>query len=54
MNWENSLVSAVNWNAFTNFPACFPNHVFRRGDWIVKDSRLQTGSKGVFVKSKFP
>lgn len=36
-NWQSRSVSTVNWSAWSEFPALFPDQVFRRGEWLVKD-----------------
>ena len=48
-NWFDDLVSVTDWNAFVQFPAIFPEHVFRRGDWLVKNGELSLSSRGIFL-----
>ncbi|MBC8174450.1 MAG: amidohydrolase family protein [Candidatus Marinimicrobia bacterium] len=48
-DWFNDLVSVTDWNAFVQFPAIFPEHVFRRGDWLVKNGELSLSSRGIFL-----
>ncbi len=51
-NWQKNLESIVDWNAFTDFPAIFPKHVFLRGNWIVQNHKSQAANQGVFLQSK--
>lgn len=51
-DWFDDLVSVTDWNAFVQFPAIFPEHVFRRGDWLVKNGELLLSSRGIFLPGK--
>lgn len=51
-DWFDNLVSITDWNAYLDYPAIFPENVFRRGDWIVKDKIVQNLSNGSFLKNR--
>jgi len=50
--WFENLVSITDWNAYTGFPAVFPEHVFRRGEWVVKDGQLSLTARGGFIPGR--
>ncbi|MFC1583270.1 dihydroorotase family protein [Candidatus Neomarinimicrobiota bacterium] len=47
--WDRELASITDWNGYSGLPALFPEHVFRRGEWIVQDGHLRAASPGRFV-----
>jgi dihydropyrimidinase len=51
-DWYHELQSITDWNAYTGFPALFPEHVFRRGEWVVQDGRIGSPSRGRFLPSR--
>ncbi|MFB0515465.1 MAG: amidohydrolase family protein [Candidatus Neomarinimicrobiota bacterium] len=53
-DWLPDLVSIADWNAYAGFSAIFPEHVFRRGEWVVKNGQLQPSRPGKFIPGKAP
>ncbi len=47
--WETKLVSITDWNAFTDFPAIFPEQVWLRGNQINTKELINAPSKGQFI-----
>jgi dihydropyrimidinase len=50
-NWDDNLVSVTDWNAYVKFPAIFPTNVFRRGNWVIKNSQLHNVTNGKYLKN---
>ena len=48
-DWQHRLVSTTDWNAYSGFPALFPEHVFLRGNHIVNNGEIETIVKGKFI-----
>lgn len=52
--WENQLKSNSDWCAFAGMPAIFPKHVFRRGQWVIRNGELQNRDEGQFLSMEVP
>ncbi len=50
-DWESSLETSLDWNAYTDYPALFPETVIRRGEIVVEKSSLKSPSTGHILKS---
>ena len=48
-NWQHRLVSISDWNAYSEFPALFPEHVFLRGTHAVKNGKIGKLPAGKFI-----
>ncbi len=46
------LASPLEWNAYTGLRAVFPRHVFRRGEWVVRDGEIDRPGRGEFLPSR--
>ena len=51
-NWESKLDTVLDWNAYTNFPALFPETVIRRGEIVIDEGSTVSPSAGHLLKSK--
>jgi dihydropyrimidinase len=51
-NWESRLDTSLDWNAYTDFPALFPETVIRRGEIVVERGSLNSPLPGILLKSK--
>jgi len=51
-SWESQLDTILDWNAYTDFPALFPDTVLRRGEIVVNKGSLCTSSPGMVIKTK--
>lgn len=51
-NWESQLDSILDWNAYTDFPAIFPDTVIRRGEVVVSDGSFSATTPGSILKAK--
>ncbi len=50
--WFDTRESTTDWSAFADFPTLFPQHVFRRGEWVVRNGRLMNDiSTGKLIRS---
>ena len=49
LDWERSLVSITDWNAYSGYPAIFPEFVFTRGIMGVAKYRINRGTQGNFL-----
>lgn len=49
--WEETLDTILDWNAYTGFPAIFPETVIRRGEIVVSEGRTQASTPGLLLKS---
>jgi len=49
LDWERSLVSITDWNAYSEYPAIFPEFVFTRGIMGVAKYRINRGTQGNFL-----
>ncbi len=50
-DWDEYLDSILDWNAYSSFPAMFPQLVVRRGEIVVTDGIIDSSSKGIIVKA---
>ena len=50
--WEAQLDNILDWNAYSEFPALFPEIVIRRGKIVVENGSLNSSSPGHLLKSK--
>ena len=48
-SWTSGLVSITDWNAYSDFPACFPEQVFLRGCSILISGRMENSDAGKFI-----
>lgn len=51
-SWESALESQLDWNAYTDFPALFPETVIRRGEVVVENGSIVTTESGTLLRSK--
>ncbi|MCF7827278.1 MAG: amidohydrolase family protein [Candidatus Marinimicrobia bacterium] len=51
-NWPSQLDTMLDWNAYTDFPARFPEMVIRRGEIVVHNDALTAPSPGMIIKAK--
>jgi len=52
IDWESSLETHLDWNAYTDFPALFPETVIRRGQIVVENGSTFTTEAGILLRSK--
>ncbi|NQV42373.1 MAG: amidohydrolase family protein [Candidatus Marinimicrobia bacterium] len=50
-NWESTLHTSLDWNAYTNFSAVFPETVIRRGEVVIDKAIMNSPSKGLLLKA---
>jgi len=50
--WEAQLDTILDWNAYSEFPALFPEMVIRRGEIVVEGGSLNSPTSGSLLKSK--
>ena len=50
MNWESQLDTELDWNAYTDFPALFPEMVIRRGEIMTGEAQVDKPSQGLLLK----
>lgn len=49
--WESQLATILDWNAYTDFPALFPETVIRRGEIVASKTLQDNISRGILLKS---
>ncbi len=53
-DWKDQLVQGTDWNAYTEFPAIFPQQVFLRGQQVVRNGSIASLVDGSFIQNRFP
>lgn len=51
-NWQSELHTSLDWNAYTDFPAVFPETVIRRGEIVFHKGYNISPNTGMLLKSK--
>ncbi len=50
--WPSRLETILDWNAYTEFPALFPETVIRRGEIVVESGSVITTEPGIVIKTQ--